>query len=178
MTKADRAPPAVPRIATVAEFFAQALAIEEEASERYAMLADQMEVHNNREIAAIFRKMANIEALHREEIARRAGDRLVAGTQAEFDWTAPEGPEAVAFDTVHYLMNGHQALRLPLHNEIRAASFFEQIAASTPDPDVRELALEMARDEREHIHWVEEWLQKFPDEANDTHDPDPPVYSE
>lgn len=178
MSQADRDPPAAPRIASVAEFFAQALAIEEEAAERYTMLADQMEVHNNREIAAIFRRMAKIEAHHREEIARRAGDRLVGGQPATFDWTAPEGPEAVSLDAVHYLMSDHQALLLARHNEIRAAQFFEHIAATTPDPGVKELALEMASDERQHIHWVDEWLKKFPETNNQNDDPDPPIYSE
>jgi hypothetical protein len=49
-----------PRFSSVAEFFAQALAIEIEASERYDELADQMETHNNHRIADIFREMAKI----------------------------------------------------------------------------------------------------------------------
>ena len=57
-----------PKLNSVGEFFAQALAIEVEATERYSLLADQMEVHNNKEIAAIFRKMALIEAEHRVEL--------------------------------------------------------------------------------------------------------------
>ncbi|MGO9772589.1 MAG: ferritin family protein, partial [Roseiarcus sp.] len=70
-------PPRPPAFASVAEFFAQALAIEVEAAERYTLLADQMDVHNNKQIAAIFRKMAAVEGEHRDEIARRAGDALV-----------------------------------------------------------------------------------------------------
>ena len=61
-------PPDSAKAWSVAEFFAQALAIEIEASERYELLADQMDVHNNREIAAIFRKRAAIEAHHRDVI--------------------------------------------------------------------------------------------------------------
>ncbi len=49
--------PVEPRkFAGVAEFFAQALAIEVEAAERYTLLADQMDVHDNQHIAAIFSK--------------------------------------------------------------------------------------------------------------------------
>lgn len=83
MKSPDR-PGAVPTFSTVAEFFAQALAIEIEASERYDELADQMETHNNHTIADIFRKMARIEGLHRDEIRRRAGDALVGGRPASF----------------------------------------------------------------------------------------------
>ena len=168
----------IPQISSVKEFFAQALAIEEEASERYNLLADQMEVHNNAEIAAIFRKMANIEALHREEIARRAGDRLVGGTPAAFAWLGPQGPEATDFEEVHYLMTPHQALQLARFNEVRACKFFETIAAQASDPEIKEVAEEMARDERDHVMWVDEWLKKFPEEMNAVDDPDPPVYSE
>ena len=51
-----------PKLNSVAEFFAQALAIEGEATERYNLLADQMEVHNNKEIAAIFREKSELIA--------------------------------------------------------------------------------------------------------------------
>ncbi|TAK49500.1 MAG: rubrerythrin [Xanthobacteraceae bacterium] len=168
----------IPRINSVKEFFAQALAIEEEASERYNLLADQMEVHNKAEIAAIFRKMANIEALHREEVARRAGDRLVGGEQAAFSWLGPQGPEATDFEDVHYLMTPHQALQLARFNELRAVAFFESIASTAVDAEVKALAEEMARDERDHVLWVDDWLKKFPEDTEVLDDPDPPVYSE
>lgn len=168
----------IPQISSVTEFFAQALAIEEEASERYNLLADQMEVHNNTEIAAIFRKMANIEALHREEIARRAGNRLVGGKPAVFSWLGPDGPESTEFEDVHYLMTPHQALRLARFNEVRATKFFEGIASNATDAEIKAVAEEMARDEREHVMWVDEWMKKFPEETEVLDDPDPPVYSE
>jgi rubrerythrin len=168
-----------PKLNSVAEFFAQALAIEVEATERYDLLADQMEVHNNREIAAIFRKMALIEAEHRDEIARRAGDALVADRPASFSWISPEGPEATNCEDVHYLMTPHQALMLARFNEERAAQYFEAIAAATNDPQIAAFAAEMAADERKHLIWVDQWLEQFPpDEPGWDEDLDPPVYSE
>jgi len=164
---------------SVAAFFAQALAIEVEATERYALLADQMEVHNNKEIAAIFLKMASIEAEHRSEIARRAGDALVTSGSASFSWTNPDGPEAIAFEDVHYLMTPRQALLLARFNEERAVRYFEAIAAAATDPQIAAFAAEMAEDERIHVSWVDQWLEKFaPDELDRAEDPDPPVYSE
>ena len=47
------------RPATLAEVMAQALGIERDAAERYSSLADVMEVHNNREVAELFRKMVS-----------------------------------------------------------------------------------------------------------------------
>jgi rubrerythrin len=168
-----------PKFNSVAEFFAQALAIEVEAAERYTLLADQMEVHNNKEIAAIFRKMASIEGEHRDEIARRAGNALVAGRSATFSWTGPDGPEAIDFDQLHYLMTPRQALRLARFNEERAVKYFEAVAEAATDPAIAAFAGEMAEDERNHVVWVDEWLAKFAsDDPNWDHDPDPPVHSE
>lgn len=168
-----------PAFETVAEFFAQALAIEVEASERYEALAEQMEVHNNARVAAIFRKMAAIEAEHRNEITRRAGDSLVGGRPARFTWTGPDGPEAIDLSDAHYLMTPRQALMLARHNEERAVKYFEAIAASATDPEILAFAATMAEDERHHVVWVDKWLERY--EADDPdwdEDPDPPVLSD
>jgi rubrerythrin len=168
-----------PKFDNIAEFFAQALAIEVEATERYNLLADQMEVHNNRDIAAIFRKMALIEGEHRDEIARRAGDALVAGRPASFSWIGPDSPEAVDCEDVHYLMTPHRALMLARFNEERAVRYFEAIAAATTNPQIAIFAAEMAAEERNHVIWVDQWLEKIaPDEPGWDEDPDPPVHSE
>jgi rubrerythrin len=168
-----------PKLDNVAEFFAQALAIEVEATERYNLLADQMEVHNNREIAAIFRKMALIEGEHRKEIARRAGDALVAGRPASFNWIGPDGPEAIDCDDVHYLMTPRRALMLARFNEERAVKYFEAIAAAATNPQIAAFAAEMAAEERDHVIWVDQWLEQIaPDEPGWDEDPDPPVHSE
>ena len=67
--------------ATLTELMAQALAIEIEAAQRYAELADVMETHNNREVADLFRRMATIESRHADAI-RAVRD---VGRQAEQD---------------------------------------------------------------------------------------------
>ena len=53
---------------TLAELMALALAMEREAAQRYAEFADAMEIHNNVEVAALFRKMATIETGHVQAI--------------------------------------------------------------------------------------------------------------
>ena len=168
-----------PSFGSVAEFFAQALAIEVEAAERYTLLADQMDVHNNQEIAEIFRKMAAIEFEHRDEVARRAGDALVGGQPASFSWIGPDGPETTELDELHYLMTPRQALMLARHNEERAVTYFEAIAAAATDPAIAAFAEEMAEEERQHVVWVDQWLAKLPsDKPGWDEDPDPPIYSE
>jgi rubrerythrin len=169
----------VTKFGSVAEFFAQALAIEVEAAERYTLLADQMDVHNNKEIAEIFRKMAAIESEHRDEVERRAGNALVGGQPASFSWIGPDGPETTDFDELHYLMTPRQALMLARHNEERAVSYFEAIAAAATDPAIAAFAEEMAAEERQHVVWVDQWIAKLPtDQQGWDEDPDPPIYSE
>ncbi len=47
---------------TLDEFMAQALAMEQDAAERYTEFADTLEQHNNHEVATLFRTMAEHEA--------------------------------------------------------------------------------------------------------------------
>ena len=60
----------------------QALAMETEAAQRYAEFADAMEMHNNREVAALFRKMADIEGRHAQQIMAEMGWTDGAATAA------------------------------------------------------------------------------------------------
>lgn len=165
--------------AEVAAFFLKVYALEREAGERYAELADQMEVHNNRDVAELFRKLAAIEGRHAKQILDRA-QRLQIKLEGDVttDWLAREGPETTPFGEVHYLMTPHQALFLALRNEERAVEHFQRIAESG-HADVRALAAEIVAEEREHVAMVRALIAKYPPpDALWSDDPDPPVYSE
>lgn len=166
--------------ADVAAFFRAVYALEREAGERYAELADQMEVHNNKEVAALFRKLADVEGRHATQILERAR-RLnidLDGADAP-NWLATDGPETTPFGDVHYLMTPHHALFLALRNEERAEKHFQRMAETAPNSEVRALAAEIAAEEREHVAMVRAMIAKHPPpEALWSDDPDPPVYSE
>lgn len=168
------------RTAAIADFaglVAHALAVEEEAAERYAELAAQMSTHNNPQAAELFSEMARVESLHADKIRQRAA-HLTLPDIAPWDycWRDPEGPETTLLDEVHYLMTPRQALTLALHNERRALEFFAGILAHARDDDMRTLASELAADEREHVRLVEEWLAKLPETPPDwDQDTDPPA---
>jgi len=72
---------------TLPEFLAHAVAMEEEAAERYLELADMMEAHRNDDVAAIFRDMNRFSNMHRDEIKARVGsiDAFDAAPAASFD---------------------------------------------------------------------------------------------
>lgn len=159
----------------VEEFMARACAMEAEAAERYAELAEQMWTFHNREVAKLFGKLARIEGLHRDQILQKMG-WSEAPDPAAFRWETPEGPETTDYGELHYLMQARHALTLALHNEQRAAVFYEQAAQSDVPEDVRAEAAEMAAEEREHVRLIEEWLAKTPEpDARWDEDFDPPV---
>ena len=163
-------------IATVAEFLAHALELEVESAERYRELAHAMEVHNNAEVAALFHRLAVESDAHVAQV-KQWGEGYEPPKIApwDFKWSSPEGPESVAMDATHYLMNKRQALELALHNEIRARDFYVQVAERASTADLKQRAEEMAGEEESHIEMLTEILARSPgDHQEPLEDLDPP----
>ncbi len=169
-------PPADIASLTVAELFAHSLAMEAEAEERYTLLAEQMDVHNNDEVAALFRQLAEVEGKHVAKVRGLSGDIPIPHIAPwNLWWQGQASPEAPEFDDLHYLMTPHHALDLALQGECYAAEFFADIAANAKDETVRRMAEELAEEEREHVTLVEQWLARYPKPAPDwAQDHDPP----
>lgn len=166
-------------LTSAADFMAHAYAMEAEAAERYAEFADSMEMHNNREVAELFRKLARIEQRHADQILEQMGWKQLPVTSANVRWQGMEGPETADPTELHYLMQPYHALQIALHNEKRARDFFANLAKVTKDAGVRKGALEMEEDEAGHVRLIEEWLERTPKpDANWQADPDPPVLSD
>jgi len=166
---------AAPR--TLEEFMAQALAMEHEAAARYAEFADAMEMHNNREVAELFRKMATIEGKHAAQIMAEMGWTQPPASTVSMAWEGFEAAETIAVDDVHYLMQPWHALQLALAAEERAERFFAHLAGVATTPSVRKAALELHEEEREHVALIKAWMKKVPKPERDwAIDPDPPRY--
>jgi len=162
-----------------ADFMAHAYAMEVEAAERYAEFADSMEVHNNREVAELFRKLARIEQIHADQILEQMGWKQSPLSSVNVRWEGMEGPETADPTELHYLMQPYHALQIALLNEKRARDFFANLARVTKDAGVRKGALEMMEDEVEHVRLIEEWLKRTPKpDPNWETDQDPPVLSD
>ncbi len=159
----------------VATFLAHALALETEAAERYAELADVMDVHNNPEVAELFRQMSEFSHLHAVSVRQRtAGHQLPKLHSWDYRWNTPEPPEVGAPEATHYLMTPWHALSFALDNERRGHDFYADSAAASDDPEVRRLAGEFAAEESEHVATLERWLDRVPQPAADwADDPDP-----
>ena len=166
--------------ADLEEFMRQAYALERDAVERYSEFADAMETHNNRDVAAMFRTMAGYEAKHAQQIMAEMGWTEPPAPPAQaVAWGAFEAPETVPIDDVHYLMQPWHALQLALAAEQRAEAFFGELARAATDDSVRQAALAMQAEEREHVELVRAWIAKVPEPDKDwAHDPDPPRHTD
>ncbi|MCG8428547.1 MAG: ferritin family protein [Chromatiales bacterium] len=163
-------------IESVAEFLAHAEALEQESVESYEQLADSMEVHNNPEIAELFRKLARFGEKHAAEVRElAAGMTLPQINPWDFKWSTPESPESSGMDAAHYLMDTHQALEIALINEIQGQQFYASVADTTSNDEVRKLAREFADEETEHVELLKEWQANLDSDAPaPVEDLDPP----
>lgn len=166
-----------PKVSNLNDLLAIAYQIEADAVERYNLLAEQMETHNNPDLVKVFRDLARAEDIHREEIKRLAGDfDIVAHARATAEF-ARESPEEADLGAAHYKMTPWHALQLSLAGEKRALAYFNSIFETTKDPKVKALAAELVEEEAEHVNLVHRLLRRYPKPEGATwaEDPDPPL---
>jgi rubrerythrin len=172
--------PACPNISNLHDLLAVAWQIESDAVERYNLLADQMETHNNPDLARIFRDLARAEGIHGDEIRRLAGSfDVVNHARRMAPFGRAESPEEAELDAAHYLMTPWHALQLSLAGEKRALAYFAKIVETAADPKVKALAEELVEEEAEHVNLVNRLLRRYPKpDGSWADDPDPPTSPE
>jgi rubrerythrin len=162
---------------TLPEFFAHAVALEQEAADRYLELADMMEAHRNDAVAKVFRDMNRFSLLHRDEINGRIGTiELPALKSWQYRWRTP--PEVGGDEAFDYLLEPYHALKYARSNEVRAMEYYRSVAKDANDPDLRRLADEFADEETEHVAALDKWLALTPRPSSpwrDDPDPLPPA---
>jgi rubrerythrin len=164
----------------VAVFLAHAIALEAEAAERYDELADAMDVHNNPDVAEMFRKQAHFSRLHWADVKETAKDLDLPKLKPwEYQWHGTEGPESAPVERTHYLMTPYHCIHLALQNEKRGHQYYADIAYKTADPEVRKLATQFAEEEAQHVIMLEKWAANIEEPEPDWDlDLDPPVVSD
>jgi rubrerythrin len=146
---------------TLPEFLAHAIAMEQEAADRYLELADMMEAHRNDAVSEVFREMQRYSELHRDSIQARVGKvELPALRSWEYRWRTP--PEVGGEDAFDYLLEPYNALKYARGNELRSMKYYRAAAAEAEDPELRRLAQEFAGEEREHVLALDKWLAQTP----------------
>jgi hemerythrin-like domain-containing protein/rubrerythrin len=155
-------------ISTPAALYAHAIAIEQEAAERYAEFAARMSDLGNDDVATLFNALARTESRHLEMLTRRTREMaLPAIDPAVYAWLDSGPPETGARELVFRMMTPRDALAIALAAERRALAFFLRIQRVARDPALRALAQEMAAEESDHVALVEGVLARVPDAAPD-----------
>lgn len=169
-----------PKITNLNDLLAVAYQVEIDAVDRYNLLADQMETHNNPELVEVFRDLARAEGIHGEEIRRLAGDFDVAARAREIaKFGRAESPEEADLSSAHYMMTPWHALQLSLAGEKRALAYFTSIVETAKDPKVKAMAEELVEEEAEHVNLVHRLLQRYPKPSESwAEDMDPPAAQE
>ena len=136
------------------ELFALANAMEQEAANRYATLAEDMRAQDKHSLAAVFDKLAAAEREHVDSVASWSHSRLGRPPNpALVRWDAPEtfDPQTASEITKSRLMTPYRALSMAVRNEERAFAFWSYVAGFAEDPDVKKAAEAMAREELGHV---------------------------
>jgi len=158
---------------TLPEFLAHAVALEQEAAERYLELADMMEAHRNDAVSSVFRDMNRFSQLHHDEIKARTGSIELPRLKSwEYRWNSP--PEVGGEEGFDYMIEPYNALKYARANEVRAMEYYRSVAAQAVDAEVRRLATEFGDEETQHVAALNKWIALTPRPSSTwDEDPDP-----
>jgi rubrerythrin len=154
--------PAEAGSAAVEQFYADAHAIEIEASTRYRVLAREMEASGNARTADLFRKLAQLEAGHADKLKQAAAPESLARAREQLLSRKGGQTEVPNYEFLYRDVPPYHALIMALESERLAKAYFERIRENARDPEVKKLAAEFARDEAQHVAWLEKALAKEP----------------
>lgn len=165
------------KIETIEELLGYARAFERDAALRYAELADQMEVHNNPDLAGMFRKMSLVEQLHVDAVNDLCAEVGVPEeNMPKPRWSGLQSGEAPDFSEMHYMSLPSQMIKLAMRFEKENAEFYGKLAKTSSDKKIQEAALRLQKEEEMHLRELEAWLKRYPDpDSNWDEDMDPPM---
>lgn len=138
--------------ASLEDLLGLANAIEVEAVARYAQLADLMKQRGERDTAAVFEEMCEIEKGHVDWVAQLAASLGRAlPPPADFTWRLPPELGDSWDDAQHStLLTPYRAIAIAVTNEERAFALYSYIAANAEETEVARQAESLAREELAH----------------------------
>ncbi len=139
---------------TLDELFALANAMEQEAANKYAELAEEMRRQNRSELASVFSDLEVSEREHVDHVVRWSRSRRGKATDpALVRWEAPEtfDSDTTAEIRTSRRMTPYRVLSMAVRNEERAFAFWSYVAGFAKDPEIRQAAEAMAREELGHV---------------------------
>lgn len=143
------------------QFYAHALAIEQEAAERYDEFAAWFEDRGEELLAGLAQSLAGHEREHYNRLrAECDGLELPPIEARRYHWLEDGDFEAPAREMLYRVATARQLLAIALDAERNARRFFAWVARSAREPQVRMLAANMAHEEAEHVRWVLQAMER------------------
>lgn len=143
-------------------FLAQAVLLERESEDGYALLVELTKAKGDLDASAFFSEMVGFSRMHRETAMSRAGFASQADVTKWLDsqsTTLPEGATELPMTAdVPSPVDLDAAMSLTLAAEKRGVVFYENVAANTNDAEIRTLAQEFATEERSHVLALERYM--------------------
>jgi rubrerythrin len=139
-----------------------AIAIEEEAQQRYEEFADSLELHHTFEAAEFFHFMADNEEKHAATLRARRQEKF-GDTASSVELSEVLDVEAPHYKEVRTGMSVHTALEAVRQAERRAHDFYAGAVAVVQDEKIKALLLSLQREEEAHEKQVEEQLANLPE---------------
>jgi rubrerythrin len=139
---------------TLDELFALANAMEQEAANKYAELAEEMRRQNRSELASVFSDLEAAEREHVDHVVRWSRSRRgKAPDPALVRWEAPQtfDPDTTAEIKTSRRMTAYRALSMAVRNEERAFAFWSYVAGFATDSEIKKAAEAMAHEELGHV---------------------------
>jgi rubrerythrin len=138
-----------PTFTSAAELMAVGMAAEREAAVHYGDCAATMAAAGNTEAAATLRWLQLEKQNHGETLARRAVELGLAPRAV-----APQAAVVPTLDQMAdedlYTVTAHRMLAIAVRNEQRAFAYFAYVAAHAADPELRQLAEDLAHERLGH----------------------------
>jgi rubrerythrin len=144
---------------TVEEFLAYSIHLEAEAAARFGELADAMQNAGNKEVADLFRRLANYSRLHLADAQARAGFRDIPTIDPRnLVWPDLESPECAAIWGADPMLGRSEALQIALAAETAGHDYYKSILDTTDDPEIKRFATEFVAEERGHVDELKKWI--------------------
>ncbi|MDI9848202.1 2Fe-2S iron-sulfur cluster-binding protein [Rhodoblastus sp. 17X3] len=148
-------------IASVDDFLAHAIKVEEDAAQHFDGLAASMELCGNAEVAKLFRQLSGYSRLHLNEAKSRAkGKDLSAQVPPDYVWPDHVTPERTSLLAGDADLSRLDALRAALTGEKRGYEFYYAVAGTSKLPDVVAMAKEFVKEEADHVKVLEAWIAR------------------
>jgi rubrerythrin len=144
---------------TVEEFLAYSIHLEAEAAARFGELADAMESGGNKEVAELFRRLANYSRMHLADAQARSGFRDIPKLDPQdLVWPDLESPESAAIWGADPMLGRGEALQVALAAETAGHDYYKSVLDTTDDPEVKRFAAEFVAEEAGHVAELKKWI--------------------